>query len=378
MNVVDKTRFEPAGRFSRDPEKSFTLPARYYIDPQIYEREKREIFYRAWNYGCHVSQVAAPGSFATVQVADQNIAILRGQDGVLRAFHNVCSHRAHELLKGCGTAKLITCPYHAWTYHTDGRLRSAVGQKSVSGFQAEEFALKPVQLEVYAGFVFVNLDMEAPPLRSQAGDLEQEMLKACPKIADLTFAYRLTYEVKGNWKNVVDNFLECYHCQVAHPAFVELVDIQNYRTKTHGIYSSHISPPGSCANAAYSFSKDEERDYSAWWLWPNVTFGVFPGTDNVLMFHMLPTGPETTVEHLDFYTVSPALSQSQEDAKRYLDEVLQPEDITLVESVQRGLHSIAYNQGRFIIDRGRTFMSEHGLHHFHSLVLDALGDLPAE
>ena len=378
MNVVDRKQPQAAGRFSRDPERSFTLPARYYIDPSIYEREKQAIFYRSWNFGCHAGQVAEPGSYVTVKVADQNIVVLRGQDGTLRAFHNVCSHRAHELLQGCGKAKLITCPYHAWTYHTDGRLRSAVGQKNVADFEAREFALKPVQVETHAGFVFVNLDPDAAPLASQAGDLQAEMLKACPDAGTLKFACRLTYELKANWKNVVDNFLECYHCSVAHPAFVDLVDIHNYRTKTHGIYSSHISPPGRCDNTAYTVPKGEERDFSAWWVWPNVTFNVFPGPPNITVLHIMPTGPETTLEHFDIFTLSGTLSDAEEDAKRYIDEVLQPEDISLVESVQRGLHSLGYTQGRFIIDKDRTFMSEHGLHHFHSLVLDAHGDLPPE
>ena len=103
---------------------------------------------------------------------------------------------------------------------------------------------------------------------------------------------------------------------------------------------------------------------------------MFPGPTNITVLHIMPTGPETTLEHFDFNTLSDTLSDSEQDAKRYVDEVLQPEDIALVESVQRGLHSLGYSQGRFMIDKDRTFVSEHGLHHFHSLVLDALGDLP--
>ena len=376
MNVIDRNHDKPAGRFTRDPERSYTLPASYYFDPAIYEREKKAIFYRQWTFACHTGQVAEPGSYVTVKVADQNIVVLRGQDGTLRAFHNVCSHRAHELLQGCGKTKLITCPYHAWTYHTDGRLRSAVGQKKVADFEAHEFALKPVKVETYAGFIFVNLDPDAAPLASQAGNLESEIRKFCPDVETLKHSGRLTYELKANWKNVVDNFLECYHCSIAHPAFVDLVDIQNYRTKTYGIYSSHISPPGRCDNTAYKVQEGEERDFSAWWLWPNVTFNVFPGPANITVLHIMPTGPETTFEHFDMFTLSDQLSESEQDAMRYVDDVLQPEDIGLVESVQRGLHSLGYTQGRLIVDKDRTFLSEHGLHHFHSLVLDALGDLP--
>ncbi len=378
MNLHDRTAPKPAGRFSLDPERSYTIPASYYIDPAIYEREKRSIFYRSWNFACHVTQVAEPGSYATMKVADQNIVVMRSDKGQLGAFHNVCSHRAHELLQGCGKAKLITCPYHAWTYHTDGRLRTAAGQKNVAGFETKEFGLKRVQVEEYAGFVYVNLDPEAKSLRSQAGALEQEVLKFCPEVGALKHAHRLTYELKANWKNVVDNFLECYHCSVAHPAFVDLVDIKNYRTKTHGIYSSHISPPGRCNNTAYQVPAGEERDFSAWWTWPNVTFNVFPGPPNMTVLHIMPTGPETTLEHFEFYTATGSLAESEQDAVRYIDEVLQVEDIGLVESVQRGLHSLGYTQGRIMVDKDRGFMSEHGLHHFHSLVLDALGELPED
>src|SRR5262245_37024280 len=157
MNVLQRD----IGKFSRDPERSWTLPKSYYIDPEIYEREKDLIFARAWNFACHKSQVAEPGAYATCMVTDQNIVVMRGHDGQLRAFYNVCSHRAHELVKGCGKANIITCPYHAWTYHSDGRLRTAIGQKRVDGFEANEFALRAVKVEEYCDFIFVNLDANA-------------------------------------------------------------------------------------------------------------------------------------------------------------------------------------------------------------------------
>jgi len=377
MNVVPRHICD-IGKFDRDPEKSYTLPAWYYTDPDIFARESESIFFKAWNFVCHVSQVSEPGAYLTTMIGDQNIVVLRAQDGVLRAFYNVCSHRAHELLNGCGNAKLIVCPYHAWTYQMDGRLRSATGQKRVEGFEAEEFGLKPVRVEEYCGFVFVNLDPDALAIREQAGNLEADMRAFCAEPEKLKFAHRLTYELKANWKNVVDNFLECYHCSVAHPAFVDLVDIHKYRTKTFGIYSSHISPPGRPDNTAYRIPDGEERGFAAWWVWPNVTFNIFPGTPNVTVLHIMPTGPETTLEHFDVFLSQDKPTEAEWAAIDYIDKVLQPEDIGLVESVQRGLHSRGYSQGRFIIDRERTFISEHGLHHFHSLVLDALGDLPPQ
>ena len=185
MNVHDRKPPKPAGRFSRNPEQSYTLPSHYYFDPEIYRRELDTIFYKTWNYVGHISQLRDPGAFVTARVGDQNIVAVRGQDGELRAFYNVCSHRAHELLKGCGKAKLITCPYHAWTYHTDGRLRTAVGQKQVANFEAKEFSLKPVKIEEFASFVFVNLDPDARSLASQSETFASEIKHFSPEVENL-------------------------------------------------------------------------------------------------------------------------------------------------------------------------------------------------
>jgi choline monooxygenase len=360
-------------RYNADPALSYTLAAPYYFDPAVYEREKEAIFYRSWNYIGHIGQFAEPGSYVTARIGDQGVFVIRGKDGRLRAFYNVCSHRAHELLQGCGAAKVITCPYHAWSYRPDGSLRTARGSENVEGFKGEEFCLKQLAVEVYAGFVFVSLDRTVPPLAGLAGDLEREIRAYVPKLDGLKFAHRLTYELKANWKNVVDNFLECYHCPPSHPAFVDLVDIKSYRTKCHALYSSHVSPPGRANNKAYSFDGGSgENNFAAWWLWPNVTFVTFPGCPNIAVLHMMPTGPETTLEHLDFFFSDSTPTDAEMAAIKYTDEVLQVEDIALVESVQRGLHSRGYYQGRYIVDAARTDISEHGVHHFHGLVLSAL------
>lgn len=362
-----------ADRFDADPARSYTLAAPYYFDPEVYARELDEIFYRSWNYVAYAGELASPGSYVTTRIGDQGVFVIRGKDGELRAFHNVCAHRAHELLQGSGTAKVITCPYHAWSYRLDGRLRTARGSEKVEGFDRSEFCLKPLAVETYAGFVFVNLDRSAPSLAGLAGRLEQEIRSYAPELDRLKFAHRLTYELKANWKNVVDNFLECYHCPPAHPAFVDLVEIKGYRTVCHDLYSSHISPPGRADNKAYSFdAATGAKDFAAWWLWPNVTFITFPGSPNIAVLHIMPTGPETTREHLDFFFADSTPTAAEMEAIRYTDEVLQVEDIGLVESVQRGLHSRGYHQGRYIVDPERTDISEHGVHHFHGLVLRAL------
>ena len=358
-----------------DPARSYTLSARYYTSPEIHDREREAIFYRSWIYAGHVEELNEPGSFITVPVIDQNLAVIRGKDGKLRAFYNVCQHRAHELLRGRGRTPVITCPYHAWSYHLDGRLRSARGSQNVDGFNADEFCLKGIQVEQFGPFVFVNLDPDAAPLAEQAGGLLAEIRHHVPELDTLTKVMTTTFELKANWKVIVDNFLECYHCEPAHPAFVQLVDMDTYRSVSHGIYSTHVSRSGRPDNKAYKFDPKADSQIGAFWhLWPTMTFNVAPGDANFALFYLQPLGPERTLQITDFYFADAEMTEQRKARLAYANEVLAVEDNNLCESVQRGLHSRGYTQGRFIVDRDRTQISEHAVHHFHRLVARALGD----
>jgi choline monooxygenase len=358
-----------------DPSRSYTLSARYYTSPEIYDREREAIFYRSWIYAGHVEELREPGSFITVPVIDQNLAVIRGKDGKLRAFYNVCQHRAHELLRGRGRTPVITCPYHAWSYHLDGRLRTARGSQNVDGFNADEFCLKGIQVEEFGPFVFVNLDPDAPPLAEQAGGLLAEIRHYVPELDTLTKVMTTTFELKANWKVIVDNFLECYHCEPAHPAFVQLVDMDTYRSVSHGIYSTHVSRSGRPDNKAYKFDPNAGSQIGAFWhLWPTMTFNVAPGDANFALFYLQPLGPERTLQITDFYFADAEMTEQRKARLDYANDVLSIEDNNLCESVQRGLHSRGYTQGRFIVDRERSQISEHAVHHFHRLVAQALGD----
>ncbi len=360
-------------RFDPDPERSYTLPARYYHDPDIHARERDVIFARNWLYVCHGEVVREAGDYTTFETAGQNIVAIRGKDGVLRAFYNVCQHRGHELLKGEGRAKVITCPYHAWSFHIDGRLRTARGSEKMAEFDKDEFCLTPVRIEEFCGFVFVNLDPDAAPLAEQSGGLEADIRAHVPDLDQLTFAHRLTYNIEANWKNVLDNFLECYHCPATHPAFDGLIDLGTFGTVTYGIYSTHHSKGGKADNDAYDATGADDPDHSVWWLWPNTCILRFPGSANLSVWRMIPTGPETTHEIFDFFLREPEPDAKALGSIEYIDTVLQAEDIAVVESVQRGLHSRGYNQGRFIVDPDRGAVSEHGVHHFQALVKQHLG-----
>ena len=223
--------------------------------------------------------------------------------------------------------------------------------------------------------VFINLDSEAASLKGQTGELENEIHQSCPDVDGLVFAQRDDFNLACNWKIAVDNFLECYHCAVAHKDFVDLVDMDSYKTVAKGIYSSQIpSTPKSLNSSAFSFERgDVDFGYAGWFLWPTLTIWIYPGEENLSVLQINPAGLGKTTEYQNWFLPDTKVSKQQKDAMAYQKEVLQPEDISLCESIQRGLQSKAYNQGRFMVDQGLTELSEHAVHHFQTMVVKAIG-----
>lgn len=354
-----------------DPARSLSLRAEAYIDPRWHDFERETIFARTWQWVCHEEKLRTPGAYLAVEIAGRPIAIVRDREGVLRAFYNVCKHRAHELLRGEGTTSRIMCPYHAWTYDLTGQLRRAPHTERLEAFDTADICLDAVLVEAFCGFVYVNLDPDAAPLAEQSGTLGDEIREWAPDVSRLTHAHRLTYDIRSNWKNVIDNFLECYHCPTAHKDFCTLVDMDTYKVTTHGIWSSHMADAGKSANTAYSVEGATVTTHAVWWLWPNTCLMRYPGRGNFLVLHVIPVGPERTLETYDFFFETADPVPGEVEAIRYIDEVLQVEDIGLVESVQRGMNTPAFRQGRIVHDPGGSGKSEHAVHHFHGLVLDA-------
>ena len=357
--------------FDANPARSLSLQADAYTQERFYHLDQNAILARSWQWVCHKEKLKKPGAYITAEIAGRPILLLRDQEGVLRGFYNVCKHRAHALLQGEGEVSRILCPYHAWLYRLDGSLARAPHTESLVDFDAAKIRLEPVRVEEFCGFIYVNLDADATPLSEQSGDLQQEIRHWAPDVDDLTFGHRLTYDIRSNWKNVVDNFLECYHCPTAHKDFCELVDMDSYKVTTHGIYSSHMADAGNAPNAAYDVSAATVRTHAVWWLWPNTCLMRYPGRSSMIVLHIIPAGPERTLETYDFFLETPEPSDAEREAIDYIDRVLQVEDIALVESVQRGMNTPAFSQGRIVHDPSGSGKSEHALHHFHGLVLDA-------
>jgi len=360
-----------ASGYDEAPDRSMSLRADAYTDPKWAQVDLQAIFRRTWQWVCHVEKLSEPGSYVTAYIADMPVMVVRDRSGELRAFYNVCKHRAHELLSGAGTTRSIVCPYHAWSYDLTGALVGARRADRMETFDKGSICLDGIQVEEFCGFVYVNLDPAAPSLADQAPDLAAEITRWAPDVAHLTHAKRLHYDVKTNWKNVIDNFLECYHCHVAHKEFVSLVDMTTYEVKTHGIWSSHFAEAGKAQNAAYDVSGASVTEHAVWWLWPNTCLLRYPGRGNFMIFQVLPAGPDRTVETWDFFLESPELTEAEAESVKYINDVLQVQDIALVESVQRGMSTPAFDQGRIVYDREGSGLSEHGVHHFHGLILKA-------
>jgi carnitine monooxygenase subunit len=360
---------------SEDAERSWTLPARYYVDPAIYEAEREKIFFKSWQYVGHKSQLPKPGDYVTGYIIDQPVFVLRDRSGELRGYYNVCLHRAHELLKDSGSLRsaAITCPYHAWAYDFEGTLRAAPNCKHVKDFNVEDFHLTPVRVEMFAGFVFVNLDPDATPLKDQVGWLETDLREHVPGFDELKFYGPMSFgnaHTKANWKVVVDNYVECYHCPKAHPDFADMIEMTEYKTDIIGPVSRQLGLNTKPKNSAYEFSPDAPVTHAAfWYLWPNTTFNMLPGETQLTVAVVQPSGVEECIFWAHAYG-----HKAERDPARlaYGREVLGPEDTNLCESVQRGLHSRTYKQGRIIVDPERSGIAEHGIHHFHRMVKQAL------
>jgi choline monooxygenase len=357
--------------YDPDPSRSFSLRAEAYTDPAWFNVDREEILLKSWQWVCHVEKVRAPGAFTTTQVAGNPVVIIRDEQGILRAFYNVCKHRAHPVLAGDGCVRRIVCPYHAWRYRLDGQLAGAPHTADLQGFAISDIRLTEVRVEEFCGFVFVNLDPASLPLRNVSTSLESEVRHWAPDVEQLTHGHRLTYEIRSNWKNVVDNFLECYHCPVAHKDFCTLVDMKTYKVTTHGIYSSHMADAGGTENSAYDTSNATVRTHAVWWLWPNTCLMRYPGRSSMIVLHIIPVAADRTLETYDFFLETPEPDELERKAIHYLDSVLQAEDIALVENIQCGMGTPAFTQGRIVHDPQGSGRSEHALHHFHGLVLDA-------
>lgn len=364
----------PAGeRGAFDPEarRSPTLPSRYYHDAEIHRRELQAIFHRSWCYVGHASQLARPGDYRVEQVADQCILLLRDRESRLRAFFNVCQHRGHQLLSGVGSGKKhIVCPYHAWSYGLDGQLVQAPHTEQLEGFEAADFALQPVRLAECAGLLFANLDAAATDFEREYPGLEETITASLSDHGQLVAAHQFDFDIAANWKIVVDNFSEGYHIPVAHRLLSQVLDNTTgscrRRESRYAFFESR-------SKAGYDgYRIDAGSPYRSWTIWPNTCMLSLPGCENLVVIRMAADGPGRCREHADLLAAPNAPAEPLQAVRKLFAEQFNAEDIAIVESVHRGLQSLGYDQGRYVVDEDDGWYSESALHRFHRQVLEAL------
>jgi phenylpropionate dioxygenase-like ring-hydroxylating dioxygenase large terminal subunit len=342
-----------------------TLPWSWYVDPAVLQLEQERIFRRFWQYVARTDEVSEPGSFHTTRAGNVPVLLVHDREGTLRAFLNVCRHRGSIVCKGSGKRETLQCPYHAWTYGLDGRLLAAPRSEREGGFD-ESLGLVPLGLETWGPFVFVNPDPEAPPLAEFLEDVPERIADAGIDVGALRFLSRAESEYEANWKICTENFLECYHCPVAHPGFSAVMDVSpdTYLLETSRWRAAQYSPPRPEPRGSYDPSGEVEQGQFHF-LFPNTVVNVMPGRPNLSIGPIVPLAPERTYRFLD-YLVAPDATEEWLAEMLAFDAQVGAEDRNLVERVQAGVRSGILEEGRLLPE------SERLVEHFQSLVVDAL------
>lgn len=340
-----------------DPLDGFSLPGWIYHDPDFFAAEMDAVIRPSWQIVCHVSDVAAAGDWHSLDYLGESVIVLRGEDGQIRAFYNVCRHRASRLVDGSsGCAKKLVCPYHGWAYETDGRLTGVPGKADYPGLAMHTLGLKPVELEIWQGFVFVRL--EGGGLSVAEMMAPYEAMIAPYRFEEMQALGRVTLRHRTvNWKNIADNYSDGLHIPVAHPGLTRLFG-RGYGIEAH----AHIDrmwgdlverPSANISERAYQkflpsvdhLPENRQRHWLYFKLWPNVAFDIYPDQIDFMQFLPL-SATETLIREISY-----ALPDDRREmrAARYLNwrinRQVNAEDSALVARVQDGMASRSYAPG---------------------------------
>jgi choline monooxygenase len=338
-----------------------TVPASWYVDPRIAELERLSVFSKTWQLVARTDQLKTPGQFVRATVADESVVVVRGNDGILRAFYNVCRHHAAAVVTDpCGQASLLHCPYHGWNYGLDGSLKGMPEFEGVENFDRAQNGLVPVRVETWECFVFVNLDNDAAPLAEFLGGLVKRV--APLGIGKLHYFDRRTYNIHCNWKVFVDNYLDGgYHVPHLHKGLSSVLDYKQYTIENEDRYCLQSSPMvASGEDAATGATRKGDR---AWYFWqhPNLMINCYEGYMDTNL--VIPVDVDHCTVSFDFYfsDISEAGREYNEESVKVGNRV-QEEDLGICEDVQRGLKSRSYRAGRLSVRR------EAGEQLFHRLL----------
>jgi len=345
-------------------DRALALSARFYTDARMPSLDASAIFTRSWQLVCHQSQLAGVGDHVVTEIAGLPLLVVRSDASSIRAFHNVCRHRAGPIATCDGHgAQSLRCRYHGWTYGLDGVLRGAPEMGRTPDFNPADIRLPQVRVHVWQGLVFVAIG-DAPPFEAFVAGIDAR-LGPGRSLHDYQWHHRVSYDVACNWKVYVDNYLEGYHVPHIHPGLNALLDYRSYITETAEWYSFQFSPLESGDDL---YGSGEALYY---FLYPNAMLNILPG--RLQTNRVLPQGVDRCRVEFDFYYAPDESAQAQARRAKdiqFSDEV-QDEDVAICEDVQRGLASGSYEAGRL------NPLRENAVHHFHEMVRRAYRDLPS-
>ena len=343
------------------------LSGRYYTDPDVFAHELDHIFARTWQLVGHVSQVASPGQVFTAPVGDESVLVVN-HDGAVRGFYNVCQHRGHRLVASdFAELSTITCPYHAWTYDLGGRLITARGEN------VGELCVPPVRLDTMAGFLFANLDPDAIPLEDTVPGIESELLAIAPDAGQRVLSSRRTQLINANWKVAVENYNECYHCPNVHKSFTtNTVNPGSYRIALRG-FTIHHTAQGPPPKPSGTTGHGEAGEYGAFYTWPVSSIQCYPGRE-LNTFRWVPLAVDQTMLIREWWLDRADLTPEQQEVIELDWTTTVVEDLSIMESVQKGAASRGYRPGPLIVNPSGVadVHSENTVAHLQRLLLDAL------
>ncbi len=348
-----------------------SLPPSWYTDPAIAAREMQRIFRRTWQYVGPLSELRNQGDYVTGFAGDVPVVVVRNESG-LAGFVNVCRHRRHLVMKGRGNARAMQCGYHAWIYDLSGRLKVAPRSEAEPDFRREDYPLLAIRAEALGGFVFVNLDPNARSVADLYRGIPELIEDSGIELSTLQLHSRTEWKARANWKTMLENFLECYHCAVAHPGFSAAIDVnpRNYRLMEQEYYSSQIGQVRPSALDGRSRMKIydvrgrlKQAQYHL--LWPNFTISINPGFPNLSVDLWLPDGPKASRGFSEQYFAPGVTADFAADLIEFNRKVGE-EDDALTDAVQTGLAAGLPEKGRFLVK------SEHLAVHFQTLVVEAM------
>ena len=353
MRIVDK--YDP----DLPLDHAWTIPASWYVDTDLYNLELKSVFSNTWQLAARVDQVAQPGQYVTTDVAGEPLVVVRGNDGVLRGFFNVCRHHAAAVMtEPAGRAAQLRCPYHGWTYSLEGELKGTPDFSGVCDFDRAQNGLAPVELAEWENWVFVKLNQS--PF-SFTADLTDQI--SALELHSLHWFERRYYHFDCNWKVFVDNYLDGgYHVPYLHKGLDSVLDYSNYMIENGERHCLQWSPMVSEGAEAQTGAVRRGDRALYYWIYPNFMINWYDGVLDTNF--VVPRGVDRTEVIFDFYFSDVVGEEARQRnlASVEVGQRIQDEDVAICKSVQRGLNSRAYNAGRLSVRR------EAGEHLFHRLL----------